>query len=43
MRTVTRYEWSEGYRLLRLYAGLEDADDLISDLKAGFERLNAAR
>jgi cystathionine beta-lyase len=43
MRTVTRHEWSDGYRLLRLYAGLEDADDLISDLKAGFERLNAAR
>jgi cystathionine beta-lyase/cystathionine gamma-synthase len=26
-----------------LYAGLEDPDDLISDLEAGFERLNAAQ
>lgn len=34
-----------GYRpagpLLRFHAGLEDADDLIADLAAGFERLNA--
>ena len=36
-----------GYRpqgpLLRYHAGLEDADDLIADLEAGFERLNAVR
>lgn len=35
-----------GYRpdgpLLRYHAGLEDADDLIADLAAGFDRLNAA-
>ncbi len=34
-----------GYRpagpLLRFHAGLEDADDLIADLAAGFDRLNA--
>jgi cystathionine beta-lyase len=41
VRTVTRYEWSHGYRVLRLYAGLEDPDDLIADLEAGFVRLNA--
>jgi len=28
--------------VLRIYAGLEDPEDLISDLEAGFERLNAA-
>lgn len=28
-------------QLMRIYAGLEDADDLIADLKAGFERLRA--
>jgi cystathionine beta-lyase len=39
---IVNYEWPDGYRLLRLYAGLEDPDDLISDLEAGFERLNAA-
>jgi cystathionine beta-lyase len=42
VRTVTYYEWSGGYRVLRIYAGLEDPEDLISDLEAGFERLNAA-
>ena len=31
-----------GYRVLRLYAGLEDPEDLIADLEPGFERLNAA-
>ncbi|MCS7101901.1 MAG: PLP-dependent transferase, partial [Burkholderiaceae bacterium] len=28
--------------LFRIHAGLEDADDLIADLQAGFERLRAA-
>jgi cystathionine beta-lyase/cystathionine gamma-synthase len=28
--------------LLRIHAGLEDPDDLIADLAAGFERLNRA-
>ena len=27
--------------MLRLHAGLEDPDDLIADLDAGFERLRA--
>ena len=35
-----------GYRpvgpLLRFHAGLEDPDDLMADLTAGFDRLNAA-
>ncbi|MBL9010506.1 MAG: cystathionine beta-lyase [Alphaproteobacteria bacterium] len=42
----TKIERTEGgYRpagpLLRYHAGLEDADDLIADLAAGFERFNA--
>lgn len=28
-------------RVIRFYAGLEDADDLLNDLKAGFERMRA--
>jgi cystathionine beta-lyase len=28
--------------LLRIHAGLEDPDDLIADLQAGFERLGKA-
>jgi cystathionine beta-lyase/cystathionine gamma-synthase len=28
--------------VLRIHAGLEDADDLIADLEKGLERLNAA-
>ncbi|MCR9256173.1 MAG: cystathionine beta-lyase [Alphaproteobacteria bacterium] len=35
-RTVT--EWTEEGQLLRLYTGLEDADDLIEDLAAGLDR-----
>ncbi|HWE75079.1 MAG TPA: cystathionine beta-lyase [Stellaceae bacterium] len=34
--------WKTG-PCLRFHAGLEDIDDLIADLDAGFERLNAAR
>lgn len=37
-RTAT--EWTEEGRLLRIHAGLENIDDLIADLEAGFERLN---
>ena len=33
--------WSERGPLLRVHAGLEDARDLIEDLKEGFARLNA--
>jgi cystathionine beta-lyase len=39
-RTVTK--WPEDGTLLRIHAGLEDVDDLIDDLTAGFGRLNAA-
>jgi len=34
--------WSEPGPLLRFHAGLEDPEDLIADLEAGFIRLNAA-
>ena len=34
--------WSAPGPLLRIHAGLEDPDDLIADLEAGFERLRAA-
>jgi len=30
-------------RLMRIYAGLEDTDDLLADLAAGFERMRQAR
>lgn len=33
------YEWKHKYRTLRIHAGLEDADDLIDDLKHGFKIL----
>ncbi len=33
------YEWKYNYRTLRIHAGLEDADDLIEDLKEGFKIL----
>ena len=39
LRTAT--PWHEG-PTLRVHAGLEDLDDLIADLDAGFKRLNAA-
>lgn len=34
--------WTQEGQLLRIHAGLEDPDDLIADLAAGFERLNKA-
>jgi cystathionine beta-lyase len=40
-RTVV--PWTEAGPLIRLYTGLEDPDDLISDLAAGFARMAAAR
>lgn len=39
-RSATR--WRAPGPLLRIHAGLEDPDDLIADLAAGFERLAAA-
>jgi cystathionine beta-lyase len=39
-RTATR--WDAGFPSIRIHAGLEDPDDLIADLEAGFERLNRA-
>ncbi|WP_237151706.1 cystathionine beta-lyase [Oryzibacter oryziterrae] len=38
-RTATK--WDEPGQLIRLHIGLEDVDDLIADLAAGFDRLNA--
>ncbi|MDH3689039.1 MAG: cystathionine beta-lyase [Gammaproteobacteria bacterium] len=40
IRTATT--WEPGGQLLRIHAGLEDPADLIADLEAGFDRLNAA-
>jgi cystathionine beta-lyase len=40
-RTATK--WTAEGPALRLHIGLDDAGDLIADLEAGFERLNAAR
>ena len=40
VRTATRGEW-EG-PIVRLHIGLENPDDLIEDLAAGFERLGKA-
>lgn len=39
IRTVT--SWDSSKPLIRLHIGLENADDLIADLEAGFERFNA--
>lgn len=41
LRSAT--SWTEDGQLLRIHAGLEDADDLIDDLAAGLARYNAAR
>ena len=41
MRTAT--PWTAAGPALRLHIGLEDVDDLIADLDAGFARLNANR
>ncbi len=38
----TAVPWTGNGRLLRLHAGLEDADDLIGDLEAAFERRRRA-
>lgn len=40
IRTATK--WDENGILIRLHIGLEDPDDLIADLDAGFERLKTA-
>lgn len=40
IRTAT--QWDSTYPSVRLHAGLEDPGDLIDDLKAGFDRLDAA-
>ena len=40
--TRTATPWQEAGQLIRIHGGLEDVDDLIDDLKAGFQRLNAA-
>ncbi|MCC7273815.1 MAG: cystathionine beta-lyase [Alphaproteobacteria bacterium] len=40
LRTATR--WTGAGPVLRLHVGLEDPEDLIADLAAGFERLHAA-
>ena len=40
-RTATR--WQPGGLTLRIQVGLEDMDDLKTDLAAGFERLCAVR
>ncbi len=40
IRTATK--WEAPGPLLRFHIGLEDPDDLIADLEAGFERLNRA-
>jgi len=32
--------WKESGYLLRYHVGLEDTDDLISDLREGFQRLH---
>jgi cystathionine beta-lyase len=34
--------WTEAGPLIRLHAGLDDPDDLIADLAAGFDRMAAA-
>ena len=40
-RTAT--EWSPGGQAMRIHIGLEDPEDLIADLAAGFKRMNNAR
>jgi cysteine-S-conjugate beta-lyase len=37
----TAVPWTEAGPLIRIHAGLEDPDDLIADLAAGFERMAA--
>ena len=40
-RTATK--WDAGGQTMRIHIGLEDPDDLINDLEAGFNRMNKAR
>ncbi len=40
IRTATA--WTDPGPVVRIHAGLEHSDDLIADLEAGFDRLNAA-
>lgn len=40
--TRTATAWTDPGQILRFHAGLEDPDDLIADLEAGFRRLGAA-
>ncbi|RCK48756.1 cystathionine beta-lyase [Thalassospira profundimaris] len=40
IRTATT--WDDPGQLVRIHVGLEDTDDLIADLEAGFERLKSA-
>jgi cystathionine beta-lyase len=42
-RTRTATTWDAPGRTLRIHAGLEDPDDLIADLEAGFVRFDKAR
>ena len=39
LRSVTK--WEAAGPMIRVHIGLEDTDDLIRDLEAGFDRLNA--
>ncbi len=41
VRTAT--EWNPGGQTIRVHIGLEDPDDLVADLEAGFDRMNQAR
>jgi cystathionine beta-lyase len=40
-RYRTARPWDTRFPSIRIHAGLEDPDDLIADLEAGFARLNA--
>ena len=42
-KTRTATAWDAPGRTLRIHAGLEDPDDLIADLEAGFARFDKAR
>ena len=41
-RARTAAPWTAPGPVVRIHAGLEDANDLIADLEAGFTRLRAA-
>jgi cysteine-S-conjugate beta-lyase len=41
VRTVEKWKYGDGFgQTLRIHAGLEDVNDLIADLNAGFSRLS---